>query len=112
MSASLLDFLSQPQRWVIPAVLLVSVAGVLLNLWWERRRPSSYTRRMAQLAELAEWRAKSTAEQAADDEAVTKAVVQAERNARRAERAARRHAAGAAERLLEEQARINALHHP
>ncbi len=112
MSASLLDFLSQPQRWVIPAVLLVSVVGVVVNLWWERRRPSSYTRRMAQLAELADWRERSTAEQAAADEEVAKAAAQAQRTARRADRAARRHTAQTAERLLEEQTRINALHHP
>jgi len=31
-------------RWVIPAVLLVAVAGVFVQLWLERRRPSSYTR--------------------------------------------------------------------
>jgi hypothetical protein len=105
MSASLLDFLSQPQRWVIPAVLLVSVAGVLLNLWWERRRPSSYTRRMARLAELAEWRAKSTAEQEAVDEAALDAAEQAEIDARM-------EASEAAADLLERRARINVQYHP
>lgn len=37
-------FLSEPQRWVIPAVLIVSVVGGAVSLWWERRRPTSYTR--------------------------------------------------------------------
>lgn len=102
MSAFLLDLLSEPQRWVIPAVLLVAVAGVPVMLWWERRRPSSYTR---QNAELAEWRAKSTAEQEAVDEAALDAAEQAEIDARM-------DAAEAAEDLLERRARINALHHP
>ena len=102
MSASLLDFLSQPQRWVIPAVLLASVAGVPLMLWLERRRPSSYTR---QHDRLAEWRGKSTAEQKALDEAALDAAEQAEIDARQ-------DAAEAAELLLERRARINALHHP
>lgn len=102
MSASLLDFLSQPQRWVIPVVLLVSVAGVLLNLWWERRRPSSYTR---QNAESARWRGLSTAEQEAVDEAALDAAEQAEIDARM-------EASKAAADLLERRARINVQYHP
>lgn len=38
------DF-SDVQRWVIPAILLVAVAGIPLALWWEKRHPSSFTRR-------------------------------------------------------------------
>jgi hypothetical protein len=32
-------------RVLIPAVLLIAVLGVPLALWWERHRPSSFTRR-------------------------------------------------------------------
>ncbi len=102
MSAFLLDLLSEPQRWVIPAVLLASVAGVPLMLWLERRRPSSYTR---QNAELAKWRGLSPAEQEAVDEAALDAAEQAEIDARP-------DAAEAAELLLERRATINVLHHP
>jgi hypothetical protein len=31
---------TDPQRWLVPAVLLLSAAGIPLALWWERRRPS------------------------------------------------------------------------
>ncbi|GAA3591250.1 hypothetical protein [Streptomyces osmaniensis] len=95
------DFLSEPQRWVIPAVLIVSVAGVVANLWWERRHPSSYTRRPDVLAE---WRGLSTAEQEEVDNASLDLAEQAEIDARQ-------DAAEAAENLLN-RARINVLHHP
>lgn len=41
----MLEILSQPQRWVIPAVLLVSAVGAVLAVWWDKRHPTSYTRR-------------------------------------------------------------------
>jgi hypothetical protein len=31
---------AHPVRWLVPAVLLLSVAGTALALWWEQRRPS------------------------------------------------------------------------
>ena len=37
--------MSDPVRWMIPAVLLISLAGTPLAVWWERRRPTSYVRR-------------------------------------------------------------------
>ena len=60
------EFLSEPQRWVIPAVLLIALLGVPLMLWRERHNPTSYTRRPHALAE---WRALSAAEQEEVDNA-------------------------------------------
>ncbi|MFG2276755.1 hypothetical protein ACGFNY_44230 [Streptomyces chartreusis] len=96
------DFLSEPQRWAIPAVLIVSVAGVVVNLWWERRRPTSYTRRPDFLAE---WRSMSAAEQEEVDNASLDLAEQAEIDARQ-------DAVEAAEHLLERRAVVNAQFHP
>jgi hypothetical protein len=74
------DFLSEPQRWVIPAILLVSAVGTVLHLLWERRRPSSYSRRPDVLAR---WRGMSTEAQAAADNAVLDAAEAAENAAAR-----------------------------
>lgn len=68
------DF-SEPQRWVIPAILIVSVLGTVLAVWWERRRPSAATRRPEVLAS---WRAMSTEAQAAHDNAALNAAETAE----------------------------------
>lgn len=95
-------FLSEPQRWVISAVLVVSVAGVVVSLWWERLRPTSYTRRPDVLAE---WRALSAAEQEAVDTASLDRAEQAEVDAEF-------DAQEAAEAFIERAAVINALHHP
>jgi hypothetical protein len=73
------DF-SDPQRWVIPAILMVSVVGTVLAVWWERRRPSAYSRRPEVLAS---WRALSTAQQEAHDNAALDAAEAAENVAAR-----------------------------
>lgn len=75
------EILSEPQRWVIPAILLVSVVGTPIAVWWERRRPTSYRRRWE--AEMAEWRAMPTEAQAAYDEAQVNAGEAAENAAAR-----------------------------
>ena len=72
--------MSEPIRWVIPAVLIVSVVGAWLAVWWERRRPSSYSRRPEVLAS---WRAMSAAQQEAYDIAVLDAAEAAENVAAR-----------------------------
>lgn len=69
------DFLSEPQRWVIPAVLLVSVAAVLWTLWRERSKAPSSTRRPNGLAW---WRAMSLRQQAEYDNAELDAAELAE----------------------------------
>ncbi|MDX3175296.1 hypothetical protein PV382_23900 [Streptomyces scabiei] len=80
--------MSEPVRWVIPAILLVAVAGIPLSLLWERVRPSSYTARGGDAvgADLAVWRGLSTDQQAAADafalEAQESAEVDAEDAAR------------------------------
>lgn len=96
------DFLSEPQRWVIPAILLVSVIGTPLYLWWESRHPTSYTRRPDVLAE---WRALSTAEQEAADTASLDMAEQAELDAEL-------DAQEAAQLAVERAVQINALTHP
>lgn len=73
------DF-SDPQRWVIPAILIVAVIGTVLALWWERRRPSSYTRRPEVLEA---WRSMSADAQEAHDNAVLDAAEAAENAAAR-----------------------------
>jgi hypothetical protein len=60
--------MSEPVRWVIPAILLVACLGIAVSLWWERSRPSAYTRRPREGAgELAVWSRMSVSEQAAAD---------------------------------------------
>ncbi|WP_446458688.1 hypothetical protein [Streptomyces rochei] len=75
------EIVSEPQRWVIPAILLVSAFGTALAVWWERRRPTSFKRRWE--AEMAEWRSKSTSAQAAHDNAALAAAEAAEAAAAR-----------------------------
>lgn len=72
------EFLSEPQRWVLPAVLVVAVVGTPVALLWERWRPSSATRRPEVLEE---WRSLSVAAQEAHDNAVLDAAEAAERAA-------------------------------
>lgn len=61
-------------------VLVVSAVGTVLALWWERRRPSSYTH---QRDALAAWRAQPSEVQAAYDEAALNAGAAAEAAAAR-----------------------------
>ena len=77
------DFLSEPQRWVIPAILLAALVGTPLALWWERRRPSSYTRGREYVERMAAWRAMPTDAQAAHDNAELAAAEAAENAAAR-----------------------------
>lgn len=70
--------MSDPVLW-LAAVLLVSAVGTPFVLWWERRRPSSYSRR---LEVLAAWRAQSAAVQEAHDNAVLDAAQNAAERAR------------------------------
>lgn len=66
------DFLSEPQRWVIPAVLIASAVGVPVALMWERMRPSV----PAHVEEMRAWRQLSASEQdAVDAEALAEGVV-------------------------------------
>lgn len=72
--------MSDPVRWLVPAILVVSVVGTLLVLWWERRRPS-YRQRWE--GEMAAWRAMSARAQEAHDNAVLDAAEAAEAAAAR-----------------------------
>lgn len=72
--------MSDPVRWVVPAIFVVSVVGALLVLWWERRRPS-YRQRWE--GEMAAWRAMSARAQEAHDNAVLDAAEAAETAAAR-----------------------------
>ena len=71
-------------RALIPAVLLIALVGIPLMLWWECRRPSSFTRGAALRGPLAAWRSLSTAEQAAQDAAAIEATAEAEAHAEEA----------------------------
>ncbi|MBA4866202.1 hypothetical protein H1V43_33760 [Streptomyces sp. PSKA54] len=66
---------------IIPAVLLVSLAGTFLLLWQEKHHPSSYSRRPDVLDA---WRGMSAAAQAAHDNAVLDAADAAENAVARA----------------------------
>lgn len=74
--------MSDPVRWVIPVILIVSVVGTVLVLWWERCRPSAFSRRPEVLAA---WRSMSTEAQAAHDEAQLAAGEAAENAAARSQ---------------------------
>jgi predicted alpha/beta hydrolase len=91
---------TDPQRWLVPAVLLLSVVGIPLALWWERRHPSV----PAGVAEMRAWRRLSTAEQESVDTAALdlgeQAVLDVEADA------------GDAARDLVHRARVNALYRP
>lgn len=88
---------------LLPLVFLIAAAGIPLMLWWEKRRPTSYTR---QPHVLADWHAMSAAEQEAVDTASLDLAEQAEIDARA-------DAVEAASLLaVENAARINVLHHP
>ena len=95
------DFVSEPQRWVIPAVLLVAMAGVVLALAWERWRPSPST---PPSDALAAWALLSTESQEEMDNAALEMGAQAEFDARQ-------DAAEMAQHLAD-RAQINALYHP
>ncbi|MFF9287472.1 hypothetical protein [Streptomyces griseosporeus] len=82
----------------IPGIYLLAGLSMPLLLWWERRRPSAYSRRPEVLAE---WRGMSTEAQAAHDNAVLDAEEAAEEAARRA-----------GQRAVEDAARTNALYRP
>jgi len=93
---------ANPVRWVIPAILTTSVIGVVVALWWEKHRPTSYTRG----GDLAWWGLLSAEEQEDVDTASLDMAEQAEMDAR----ADAAEAAG--ELAVETAARINVLHHP
>jgi hypothetical protein len=67
--------LANPVRWLVPATFLACVIGIPLMLWWERRRPSAYSRRSGVLGS---WRAASATVQAAYEIAVLDASEAAE----------------------------------
>lgn len=92
MSAALIAGLS------IPGVYVLSAVSMPLLLWWERRRPSAYSRRPEVLAG---WREMSTEAQAAHDNAALDAAEAAEEAARRS-----------GQRAVEDAARTNALYRP
>jgi hypothetical protein len=95
---------SDPQRWLIPAVLIVSLVGLPVVFWWERRRPSV----PARVVEMRAWRGLSTQKQAAADGAALDAADAFERA--RAE--ARERAEDAARLAVERAADINVQYHP
>ena len=66
---------------LLPLVLLVAAAGIPWMLRWERRHPTSYTRRPAVAPELASWRALSAEDQEAADTAVLNRGEQADLDA-------------------------------
>jgi hypothetical protein len=78
----------------IPGVYLLSALAMWPVLWWERHRPTAYSRRPEVLAA---WRGMPTAAQEAHDTAVLDAEEAAEEAARRA---------------VEGAARTNALYRP
>lgn len=98
----MLEILAEPQRWAIPAVFIVSAIGAVLSLWWERRRPTSYTR---QPGVLGAWRGMTAAEQEAVDTASLDLAEQAELDAKSA-------AEEAAQLAVERAVHINTLTHP
>jgi hypothetical protein len=82
--------MSEPIRWIIPAILFVASAGALVLVWWERRHPSSYpgsaeheaaleSVRNGAAPNLTLWQSLSTEEQAAFD---AEAIARAEEAAR------------------------------
>lgn len=89
---------------LLPLVFLVAAAGIPLMLWWERKRPTAYTRTPMHLGgepTLAEWQGMTTAGQEAYDTAVLNASEAAEGAARRA-----------AEQRLERAVYVNSLFRP
>jgi hypothetical protein len=86
--------MSEPVRWVIPAILIVAVLGVVIQLWWERRHPSSYPGSREQAGEGLACESMSTKDQAAADEA------------------ALQHAEEAAQVAVDRAVQINAVYHP
>lgn len=92
--------LAHPVRWVVPAVLLVSCAGIPLALRWEKHHPSI----PADVAEMRAGRGLSTAEQEDVDTAALDLGEQAELDAEAD--------AGDVARDLVRRAQINASYHP
>jgi hypothetical protein len=116
MPETLSSILSEPQRWAVPALLLVSAAGTPLVLWWERRRPSSYPGSAAHrealeragVTSMDAWRRRSVEEQEAADSAALDRAEVAEVAAEGAVWEAERAAQAAVERA----AAVNALYRP
>jgi len=112
MPEALSSILSEPQRWAVPAVLLVSAVGTPLVLWWERRRPSSYPGSAAHrealeragVTSMAGWRARSVEEQEAADDAALDLAEQADLDAQADAREAAE--------FLAHHVRVNAEFHP
>lgn len=86
--------------WFLIAVLVVSIGGGVLAVWWERRHPSSFTRG----GDLAWWGLLPAEEQEAYDTASLDRAEQAELDAE--------YDAQEAAQLVAERARVNALFHP
>jgi hypothetical protein len=104
--------MSEPIRWLIPAILLIAVAGVVVALWWEGRHSSVYPGSAAHRAalesvedgtapNLAEWRRMPTYAQAYWDEQQLRRGAQADADA-----------AARAARAAAERARVNVLFRP
>lgn len=115
MPVSLSLIWPEPQRWAVPAVLLLSAVGTPLVLWWERRRPSSFPGSAAHRAALAEagvasldeWRRLSAVEQEAADTASLDRGEQAVLDAEESERERK-----AAVEEVVRRARVNSLFRP
>jgi hypothetical protein len=86
--------------WILVAVLVVAAVGELLAVSWERRRPSSFSRRDP----LAWWAEMPAEEQEAYDLAVLDRAEQAELDARADARDSAAH--------LVHRVQINAQFHP
>ena len=86
----------------LPALMmLIAAVGTALNLWWERRRSTSYTRRPGVLKD---WHALTAEEQEDVDNAALDLGEQAEIDAQ--------HDAEETARFLADRAQINALYRP
>jgi hypothetical protein len=94
---------ANPVRWVVPAILVVSVIGVPVAFLREKRRSSV----PAHVAEMRAWRGLSTQEQAAIDAQAIKVAAFREHDAE-----VRAGAEQAARLAVERAARTNALYHP
>jgi len=107
----MLEILSEPQRWAIPAVLIVSAIGAALALWWERLNPTSYKvqqQKALNAAGVDSTEAWSKLPHAAQESADTASLDLAEQAKLDAEAAAEEAAQLAVDRAVQ----INSLTHP
>ncbi|MCX4911904.1 hypothetical protein [Streptomyces sp. NBC_00878] len=106
--------ITEPERWVIPGILIVAAIGVVVQLWWERCKPTSYRGSRAHRAALREasaerwekqmawWAAQPPGVQARHDEDAIEIAAAAEEAARAA-------AEGAGRVAVERATEINVL---